>query len=478
MKEPCPRLLIPSLLYLLAGSWACSSNPRASWPTPAAQEWAAGSEALLPFGAFCFSGLTWNSEIVVVFVTPRFSTYDIRPGDRILTANGAPLALSEGWADWERNGHPGDTVRLSVRRAGDELDRLLVCESGAPYSAAMREVMAAYIRGDSASCFSAVRRLESFIGPSEYMATLSRACGDMGVTMNQMALYELAPLYHRSAQRALVQAVVAGTVGEVRTYVITTATALRNIGSPDLARDVTRLLEEALQTEDQSPRVVTAPSDQPFASLGSGFVLPSRLLAATNYHVIEGAAVVEVWSPVDGNWHLSRVVRSDAANDLALIEVPEALRPPLSASVYGIRSATEIRVGAQVHAIGFPLSDVLGSRPRFTTGTISADVGIADDPRLVQTTASIQPGNSGGPLVDAFGQVAGVVVSTLNSGLFLERTGSVPQNVNFAIKIDYLRLLAGDDFGAPGDRPPLALQGSDVAERMAPWVVRIRATRN
>ena len=154
------------------------------------------------------------------------------------------------------------------------------------------------------------------------------------------------------------------------------------------------------------------------------------------------------------------------------------MRPSATAVVYGYRSSTDIRVGTEVHAIGFPLSGVLGSRPRFTTGTISADVGISDDPRLVQTTASIQPGNSGGPLVDAFGQIIGVVVSTLNSELFLERTGSVPQNVNFAIKIDYLRLLAGDQFGEPGTLPRSALPGSDVAEQMAPWIVRIRAVEN
>jgi len=220
------------------------------------------------------------------------------------------------------------------------------------------------------------------------------------------------------------------------------------------------------------------PEERPGIRGGSGFILPSRMLAATNYHVIEGASSIEIWSSSDGEWHPSEIVRSDPANDLALLEVPEEARPPSSTPTYGVRSSTEIRIGSEVHAIGFPLTDVLGSRSRFTTGTVSADVGIRDDPRVVQTTAPIQSGNSGGPLVDAFGQVIGVVVATLNSSLFLERTGSVPQNVNFAIKIDYLRLLAGDDFGVPGDRPSLALQGSDIAERMTPWVVRIRAIRN
>ena len=244
-------------------------------------------------------------------------------------------------------------------------------------------------------------------------------------------------------------------------------------------RDMIESISQTATRSERGPRrVVSAPEQRPTTSLGSGFILPSRTIAATNHHVIEGASSVEVWNPFDGEWLPSRVVRFDVANDLALVEVPEAVRPAASTPAYGVLASTGIRVGAEVHTIGFPLSSVLGSRPRFTTGTISADVGIRDDPRLLQITTPIQPGNSGGPLVDAYGRVIGVVVSTLNSSLFLERTGSVPQNVNFAIKIDYLRLLAGNDFGLPGDTPAAALEGSDVAERMIPWVVRIRAIQN
>ena len=247
--------------------------------------------------------------------------------------------------------------------------------------------------------------------------------------------------------------------------------------SDDYSGSIFSAIQLALAPSGPS-RVVSAPEEGPTTSFGSGFILPSRTIAATNHHVIEGASSVEVWSPLDREWLPSRVVRFDLANDLALVEVPEALRPAASTPAYGVRAASDIRVGAEVHVIGFPLSNVLGSRPRFTTGTISADVGIEDDPRLFQITTSIQPGNSGGPLVDAYGQVTGIVVATLNSSLFLQITGSVPQNVNFAIKIDYLRLLAGNDFGPPGDTPAAALEGSDVAERMEPWVIRIRATKN
>ena len=372
-------------------------------------------------------------------------------------------------------------ISATVQRFNEAMERAVVCEDGGSYATALRAALGAYLDFAPLECLSALGRLEAFAGPSEHVAGIAATCGRMAVGSNQMTYGQFVPIDHQLAQRALEERVVTRTVNDIRTDVISTASRLRGRGYTDLANDVLRLLDDAIEQQNRGGRADAAagPGDlEVSVSLGSGFILPSRLLAATNYHVVEGATSVEVWSPQLGEWYPTRIVRSDPANDLALVEVPEAMRPSATAVVYGYRSSTDIRVGTEVHAIGFPLSGVLGSRPRFTTGTISADVGISDDPRLVQTTASIQPGNSGGPLVDAFGQIIGVVVSTLNSELFLERTGSVPQNVNFAIKIDYLRLLAGDQFGEPGTLPRSALPGSDVAEQMAPWIVRIRAVEN
>jgi S1-C subfamily serine protease len=69
-----------------------------------------------------------------------------------------------------------------------------------------------------------------------------------------------------------------------------------------------------------------------------------------------------------------------------------------------------------------------------TTGNISALAGIGDDASKYQITAPVQPGNSGGPLLDQFGNVVGVVVATLDALGFANATGNIPQNVNFAIK--------------------------------------------
>ena len=80
----------------------------------------------------------------------------------------------------------------------------------------------------------------------------------------------------------------------------------------------------------------------------------------------------------------------------------------------------------------------LGNKPKFSDGTISAITGPQDDPRLIQMNASIQPGNSGGPLFNTSGQIVGVVVASANAKVFFEELGVIPQNINFAVKSDYL----------------------------------------
>ena len=95
--------------------------------------------------------------------------------------------------------------------------------------------------------------------------------------------------------------------------------------------------------------------------------------------------------------------------------------------------------------IGFPLSEILGKHPRITEGIVSAKVGIMDDPTRFQVSASIQPGNSGGPILDEHFQVIGIATEKLSDLYAIKRTGSIPQNVNFGVKIDYSKMLFSDD---------------------------------
>jgi S1-C subfamily serine protease len=94
-----------------------------------------------------------------------------------------------------------------------------------------------------------------------------------------------------------------------------------------------------------------------------------------------------------------------------------------------------VQRGETVVTYGFPLSGLLSSGPTLTTGDVSALAGLRDNPLHFQISAPVQPGNSGGPLLDAQAHVIGVVVSKLNAARIARMTGGdIPQNVNFAIK--------------------------------------------
>lgn len=124
------------------------------------------------------------------------------------------------------------------------------------------------------------------------------------------------------------------------------------------------------------------------------------------------------------------VVASDPGNDLALLAAP--VRLPAA----DFRHDPAIRAGDSVVAVGFPLHGLLASEANVTTGTVSALAGIGNDARFLQMTVPVQPGNSGGPLLDLQGRVVGVVVSKLDALQVASVTGDIPQNVNFAIKAD------------------------------------------
>jgi S1-C subfamily serine protease len=171
-----------------------------------------------------------------------------------------------------------------------------------------------------------------------------------------------------------------------------------------------------------------APPEGRAAASGTGFMVgDGRLL--TNHHVVAGCNRLAARN-ASGSRAAAQVMATDAERDLALLAVPPTLGPPLV-----FRDSPPTRRGDTVVTYGFPLSGVLSSGPTLTTGDISALAGLRDNPLHFQISAPVQPGNSGGPLLDAQGHVVGVIVSKLNAARIAQMTGGdIPQNVNFAIK--------------------------------------------
>ncbi|EHL97766.1 trypsin [Acetobacteraceae bacterium AT-5844] len=163
-------------------------------------------------------------------------------------------------------------------------------------------------------------------------------------------------------------------------------------------------------------------------SSGTGFVVATdRVL--TNQHVVNGCDRVFIRT-ADGRM-LPAVppARVDANLDLSLLAVPGNPGPALP-----FRAEPEIRRGESVIAYGFPLPGLLSSDPKLTRGEVNGLNGLANNPTQYQISAPVQPGNSGGPLLDLHGNVVGVIVSKLNAGVVSQRTGDIAQNINFAVK--------------------------------------------
>ena len=106
-----------------------------------------------------------------------------------------------------------------------------------------------------------------------------------------------------------------------------------------------------------------------------------------------------------------------------------------------VLAKTSATTGTTVFTIGYPFSGTLGEKSKLTEGIINSVYGIGDDPRFYQISVPIQPGNSGGPLINMKGEVIGVVTSTLDAIKVFEFSGTLPQNVNYGIKIQYAKLL-------------------------------------
>ncbi|WPB83205.1 trypsin-like peptidase domain-containing protein [Sediminicoccus rosea] len=163
-------------------------------------------------------------------------------------------------------------------------------------------------------------------------------------------------------------------------------------------------------------------------STGTGFLVANERVM-TNHHVIDNCNRVLLRTP-SGHWLAAAPpARMDAQLDVALLNVPGLVGPALA-----FRSGPAVRRGEGVVAYGFPLAGLLSSDPKLTRGEVNGLRGIGDNPNQYQISAEVQPGNSGGPLVDMQGHVVGVVVSKLNAQAVSRRTGDIAQNVNFAIQ--------------------------------------------
>ena len=194
------------------------------------------------------------------------------------------------------------------------------------------------------------------------------------------------------------------------------------IGSADVD------LDELTPSDIQAAIIGTdaAPLGQKLSSTGTGFFVNSNGFIVTNAHVVDGCDTPKIISGLAEPLN-AEVVARDSKNDLALLKVDVSMDQPAKLRL-------GVRLGEAVASFGYPMLDQLSSGGNFTLGNVSALAGPRNDSGQLQVTAPIQPGNSGGPVVDRCGNVIGVAVG----GIATSHGKGAAQNIGFAIHVNIL----------------------------------------
>jgi len=193
-----------------------------------------------------------------------------------------------------------------------------------------------------------------------------------------------------------------------------------------LGSDQEKTITQVVEEQGKAVVVITnlGFGDAPQA-VGSGFLVQPNGIVVTNYHVIENAQAVTVKLPDGREFRAQGLMGNDSKLDVALLKLDTTGLPTIA-----LGDSDQVKVGQRVIAIGNPLGILENT---VSDGIISA-IRLDDNPqtklkRLLQTTAPLSPGNSGGPLFDLSGHVIGIAFAIIQQG----------QNLNFAIPINYVK---------------------------------------
>jgi TPR repeat protein len=166
------------------------------------------------------------------------------------------------------------------------------------------------------------------------------------------------------------------------------------------------------------------------SSSGSAFFITEDGFLITSEHVVRDATQIRLVT--SAGMISAKVVKADSANDLALLKAEGKF------SALPVVASRSVKLGGTVATVGFPNIGLQGFAPKLSKGEIASLSGAVDDARYFQISVPVQPGNSGGALVDGRGNVVGVVSAKLSARAALKTSGMLPENVNYAIKSSYL----------------------------------------
>ena len=204
---------------------------------------------------------------------------------------------------------------------------------------------------------------------------------------------------------------------------------------------------------------------------GTTFVVNTTGHAITNEHVVRGCTELRIGGQIGS----ATLVTEDAANDLALLKIHGAIKAATTIT----SDPSKLRQGEDVVVFGFPLNSVLSSGGNLTLGVVSAVTGLGNNTNQIQITAPIQPGSSGSPVLNKKGEVVGVVSMKLSDSKMVQVTGSVGQNVNFAVSGLTLRTFLDTHkvrYSSGGLRS-IEKNAADLADEARKWTMVVECWR-
>lgn len=188
-------------------------------------------------------------------------------------------------------------------------------------------------------------------------------------------------------------------------------------------------------------------------SSGSGFIITSDGYVVTNAHVISRASSVSVKIPGSADPLPAEIIGSDTKTDIAILKIDRTDLPYVE-----LGSSSDLNVGERAVAIGNPFGSLDGTVTQGVISALGREIPIEGGPsyNLLQTDASINEGNSGGPLLNGYGQVIGVTNAKLASG----------EGIGFAIPIDDIRDVMESliSYGYVAGRPVIGVVTGGVNE--------------
>ena len=251
---------------------------------------------------------------------------------------------------------------------------------------------------------------------------------------------------------------------------------------PDYRKEAAQNCKEGLAFDPQDPRIrglldqfnqaLTGepgkPAEMPVGS-GTGFCIAQGNYVLTNHHVIDGAKKIQIHLNGQKEKYPAKVIADNKDGDMALLKIE---LPPGRKLVPIPLAGAGLKIGEDVCAMGFPGVMAQNITLTLTKGIVSTIPGPDDAEGFIATDCKVNPGNSGGPLCDFSGNIAGMVTAKSN-------LSSKEDSYGLVIPVDRLRKFLAENLPAESRKlPPLPakatnLKLSDLAEIVAPSVVYI-----